>query len=131
MQPVVALQGRLLQVKTLAAGESVGYGATCTLAGQTRVGVVGMGYADGLPRQLSGSGALVVGGVRCPILGRVSMDSAVVDLTAVPEAAVGDWAECFGAAMSVDEVAERAGTIAYDLFTGVSGRVPRVEQALS
>lgn len=131
VQPVAALQGRLLQLKTLAAGESVGYGASCVLAGETRVGVVGIGYADGLPRQLSGCGALVVDGIRCPILGRISMDSTVVDLSAAPRAAAGDWVECFGAAISVDEVAEASGTIAYDLLTGVGGRVPRIEQTLT
>lgn len=130
VQPVAALQGRLLQDKTLAAGESVGYGATCVLAQATRVGIVGVGYADGLPRHLSGQGALLVGGVRCPILGRISMDSTVIDLSRAPGARTGDWAECFGATMAVDEVAALAGTIAYDLLTGVGARVPRIEQSL-
>lgn len=129
--PVAALQGRILQDKKLAAGESVGYGATCVLAQATRVGVVGVGYADGLPRQLSGRGALMVDGVRCPILGRISMDSTVIDLSRAPGARVGDWAECFGATMVVDEVAALAGTIAYDLLTGVGARVPRIEQSLT
>lgn len=132
--PVAALQGRILQVKTLAAAEAVGYGASYLLETDTRVAIVGLGYADGLPRQLSGppygQGSLAVAGRRCPILGRVSMDMAVVDLTDVPGAQVGDWAECFGATIGLDEVAGLAGTIAYDILTGIGARVPRIVQSL-
>ncbi len=129
-RPVAALQGRVLQVKSVAAGESVGYGATCVLARPTRIAVVALGYADGVPRALSGVGELLLNGRRCPILGRVSMDMTVVEVGDRARVQVGDWAECFGAGLSVDEVAARAATIPYTLLTGVGSRVPRVLRPL-
>ena len=130
-QPVAALQGRVLQVKTLAAGEAVGYGASHVLDGKTRVAVVALGYADGVPRALSGCGALFLGGRRCPILGRVSMDMTVVSVEGLEAVQTGDWAECFGARLPLDEVARQAATIPYTLLTGVGPRVPRLLQPLS
>jgi alanine racemase len=131
VQPVASLQGRVLQIKELAAGETVGYGATLTTSRATRIAVVALGYADGLLRSLSGRGQLALRGVRCPILGRISMDMAVIDVTALPTVALGDWAECFGTEISVDEVAEVAGTIPFELFTGVGPRVLRCYEPLS
>lgn len=129
-RPVAALQGRVLQVKTLQAGESVGYGATCVLERTTTVAVVAMGYADGVSRHLSGRGFLFLAGAPRAILGRVSMDITVVDVTGVEGVAPGDWAECFGARLSIDDAAAAADTMAYTLLTGVSARVPRVYQPL-
>ncbi|HEY5646871.1 MAG TPA: alanine racemase [Pseudomonadales bacterium] len=128
--PVAALQGRVLQVKELNSGDSVGYGASCVLSRRTTVAVVGIGYADGVPRQLSGCGSLFLAGSARPILGRVSMDLTVIDVTGAQHVAVGDWAECFGARLPVDGVAATAGTMAYTLLTGVGGRVPRVYRSL-
>ncbi|MGD8831738.1 MAG: alanine racemase [Pseudomonadales bacterium] len=129
-RPVAALQGRVLQIKALDAGASVGYGATRTLSERTPVAVVGIGYADGVSRYLSGRGEFFLAGRRCPILGRVSMDLTVVDVSGAPGAAVGDWAECFGANIGIDEVAASVGTIPYTLLTGVGARVPRVFEPL-
>ncbi|MGE0621760.1 MAG: alanine racemase [Pseudomonadales bacterium] len=130
-RPVAALQGRVLQLKTLPAGESVGYGASCVLDRPTTVAVVGMGYADGVSRHLSGRGFLYLGGAPRPILGRVSMDLTVVDVSGVAGVAPGDWAECFGARLPVDTAAAAADTMAYTLLTGVGARVPRVYQGLT
>jgi len=124
-RPVAALQGRVLQVKTLPAGASVGYGASCVLERPASVAVVALGYADGVSRHLSGRGSLFLGGGRRPILGRVSMDMTVVDVTGVDGVKPGDWAECFGAQLPIDEAALDADTMAYTLLTGVGARVPR------
>jgi len=129
-RPVAALQGRVLQVKTLRAGESVGYGASCVLDRATTVAVIGLGYADGVSRRLSGRGSLFLAGAPRPILGRVSMDLTVVDVTGVEGVAPGDWAECFGGQLSIDDAASTADTMAYTLLTGVSARVPRLYQPL-
>jgi alanine racemase len=129
---VASLQGRILQLRSLAAGEAVGYGGSWVAERETRIAAVGLGYADGLPRHLSGVGemALADGGRRCRILGRVSMDTTVIDVSSAPEAGVGDWVEAYGRHISVDEAAERAGTLSYELLTGVGARVPRVAGAL-
>ena len=131
VRAVAALQGRILQVKTLSAGEGVGYGADCLLERSTRIGVVGIGYADGLPRHLSGPGSLAVNGRRCPILGRISMDTTVIDLGERSQAEVGGWAECFGSEIGLEELAGWAGTISYEVLTGIGARVARVFQPLA
>ena len=128
--PVASLQGRVLQLKEISAGDSVGYGATYLASEPRRVAVVALGYADGVPRRLSGCGEMVCGGQRCPILGRISMDVSVIDVTDVRQVALGDWVECFGARISLDEVAGWAGTIAYEVLTGVGARVERCYQPL-
>lgn len=130
-RPVAALQGRVLQVKRIPAGESVGYGASCVLEFPKTVAVVAMGYADGVSRHLSGRGSLFLAGAPRPILGRVSMDLTVVDVTGAEGVAVGDWAECFGARLPIDDAAVAADTMAYTLLTGVGARVPRSYGPLS
>ena len=124
-QPVATLEATVVQVREVAAGESVGYGATWSSAKSRRLAVLGAGYADGLPRCLSNCGEAAVAGKRCPIVGRVSMDLAVVDVTGA-EVGVGDWVELFGAELPIDEVARQADTIAYELLTGIPPRVQRV-----
>jgi alanine racemase len=121
---VATLEGRVLQVRRVAAGESIGYGATYVAAKDMTVAVVGVGYADGVPRLLSNRGAAAVGGRRCPIVGRVSMDLTVIDVRGCG-IAVGDWVELFGATVSVDEVAAWAETIAYEVLTGLGPRLAR------
>ena len=131
VKPVVSLQGQVLQVRALQPGDSVGYGGSWTATEQTRVAAVGIGYADGVPRHLSGIGEMALSdGTRCPIVGRVSMDTTVLDVSAARNVKVGDWVECFGAHILVDEVAELAGTLDYELLTRVGVRVPRVPAAL-
>ena len=87
--------------------------------------ILGIGYADGLPRLLSNQGAVAVNDRRCPILGRVSMDLTAIDATGAG-LKVGDWVEVFGPNLAVDEVAEQANTIAYEILTGISPRVERL-----
>ncbi|MBN9021227.1 MAG: alanine racemase [Rhizobiales bacterium] len=130
MRPVATLEGLVLQVRTVPAGEAVGYGAAETVARETRVAVVGVGYADGYHRRAGATDARpgasgVLHGRRVPLVGRVSMDLMAFDVTDVPEAAHGDWIELFGSHVAVDDVAAYAETIGYELLTGLGRRYAR------
>ena len=129
---VVHLKGRILQIRDVPAGETVGYGATRTLQRRSRVAVVSVGYADGIFRALStrdGEDGLVVylGAHAAPILGRVSMDLITVDVTGLPEthAARGEWVELIGPNVSAHTVATHAGTIDYEVLTNLGRRAVR------
>lgn len=128
MRPVVRLAARILQVRRIDAPQSVGYGATHLLPAGARVATVGVGYADGYPRALSNRGAGVLAGRRVPIVGRVSMDLTTFDVSALPEheAHPGAMIELIGPHMPLDEVADHAGTIAYELLTQLGRRYHRV-----
>lgn len=126
MRCVATLEGEVLQVRKTPAGVSVGYGATHVTQHDTLIAVVGMGYADGVPRALSNRGHVALGKIRAPIIGRVSMDLTLVDVTAMPSVQPGDWIEIFGHSVGIDEVAAWAGTISYEILTGVGNRVSRL-----
>ena len=131
MQPVVRLDLRILQVRNAAKDISVGYGATWTLARDSRIAICAAGYADGIFRAVGSndkrSGAeLVVAGRRCPLVGRVSMDLIAVDVTDVPNVKRGDLATLLGKGISVDEFASHAGTIGYETLTSLGRRYARV-----
>lgn len=135
LRPVMTLKTVISQVKTLGAGQSVCYGRTYTAETPRRVATVSVGYADGYPRRLSGSeggGVMMVHGRPAPVLGRVCMDQTVIDVTDIPEAAMGDEVVVFGpesaaaGADTADDVARKAGTISYEVVCGISRRVPRV-----
>jgi len=130
LEPALTLVTRVVRVRRLEAGATVGYGRTFRCRRPTRMGVVRIGYGDGLPRALSNRGALLVAGRRCPIIGRVNMDLTCVDLTDAPEAGVGSPAVVIGSQggerITAEEVAMQAGTIAYELLCGIGPRVPRV-----
>ena len=133
LQPAMSLRAGVIAVQTMAAGASVGYGSAFTAEREIRIGVVACGYADGYPRVAPGSNArgtpVLVDGVRTRTVGRVSMDMITVDLTPVPEARVGSVATLWGRAeegtvLSIDEVAEAAGTVGYELMCARAPRVP-------
>ncbi|MEM6707928.1 MAG: alanine racemase, partial [Pseudomonadota bacterium] len=129
MQPspvveVACLEAEVLQCRRLNAGDSAGYGATWHASGPCEVATVGIGYADGVPRSLSNRGALFVGGQRCPIVGRVSMDAVQIDVTGRSVAA-GDWIEVFGGDYSIDAFAGDQDTIAYEVLTRLGPRIVR------
>jgi alanine racemase len=129
--PVVSLRARLTLVRNVSVGSTVGYGATYRARGPERWGTLPIGYGDGVPRALArGGGEVVVRGRRAPIIGRVSMDMITVDLTSIPDAAVGDVATLIGddgpESIPVDEVAARCDTISYEILTGLTTRLPRV-----
>ncbi|MFR0715566.1 alanine racemase [Enterobacterales bacterium BD_CKDN230030183-1A_HGKHYDSX7] len=123
LQPVMTLQSRVISVRELPAGEPVGYGGKFVGQRPTRVGVVAMGYADGYPRHAPTGTPVVVAGKRASLIGRVSMDMLCIDLTDVPEATVGSPVELWGKQVLASDVAQRAGTIPYQIFCNLK-RVP-------
>lgn len=136
---VVTAQARVLQVRRAARGEAVGYGAAMRLMRDSELAIAGAGYADGLPRAASGAGvplrAALPGGAmgfirgqRVPVAGRISMDLTIFDVTGLGADAVapGDMIELFGPNIPIDEAARAAGTIPYELLTGLSRRFHRV-----
>jgi alanine racemase len=130
-EPVASLRARIALVKEVPAGWSCGYGATYTARRPERWGTLAIGYGDGVRRALSpGGGEALVRGHRVPVIGRISMDMTVVDLTEVPEAGVGDAATLVGRdggeQILLDEVAAKCGTISYEILTGLGARLPRV-----
>jgi alanine racemase len=126
MRPVVRLTARVLQVREIAAGESVGYNETWRAARPSRIAVTGVGYADGLPRALSNRGAAVFDGVRLPLVGRVSMDLSTFDVTDHPGIAAGDMLELLGPDRDIADVAAEAGISPYELLTRLGNRYARV-----
>ncbi|NMT64089.1 alanine racemase [Marinobacter orientalis] len=126
LKPVMTLEAQLTAVRTLKPGESVGYACSWTAERETRMGIVAIGYGDGYPRHAGTDTPAWVAGHRIRLIGRVSMDMLAVDLTGVPGACPGDTVELWGGHVSVDEVAQHAGTIAYELLTGITARVPRL-----
>ena len=125
LRPVMSLTAELIAVREVAPGESVGYGASWVAERPSRIGTVSCGYADGYPRHAPNGTPVLVAGQRAALAGRVSMDMLTVDLSDLPETAVGDAVELWGANLPVDEVARAAGTIGYELLTKVTARVPR------
>jgi alanine racemase len=125
MQTAAILTARVLQVRRIDLGESVGYAATFRAKRPTMIATVALGYADGIPRTLSNKGMAVLGGVRVPIAGRVSMDAITLDVSALAEPPrVGDQAEFLGEQLTLGEVAAAAGTNEYEILTRLR-RVPR------
>jgi alanine racemase len=133
MRPVIELQARILQVRGVTRGETIGYDAQWTAKRATRVAVVAVGYADGFMRAASSTdetpgGSVIVAGQRCPIAGRISMDLLTIDITDLPDNAVrrGDLATLIGHEISVDDLASAAGTIGYEVLTSLGKRYHRV-----
>lgn len=124
LKPVMRLLAPIISVRSVAAGESVGYGASWLADKPTRVGIVAIGYGDGYPRHVDTNAAVIINGVHCPLLGRVSMDMIAVDLTQV-DAQLGDEAELWGPALPVEIVAGWANTLNYELLCQVTDRVRR------
>ncbi len=125
LRVAMTLSSEIVAVREVPAGESVGYGARWTAERPSLVATVAIGYADGYPRHAPNGTPTWVNGRVAPLVGTVSMDMITIDLTGHPGAAIGDTVELWGGNVSVNEVAARAGTISYDLLTGVSARVPR------
>ncbi len=126
MRVPVRLTAPVLQVREILAGATVGYNATWRAARPSRIGTVGIGYADGWLRSLSGRGQACFDGRPVPLVGRVSMDLTTYDLTDRPEIGPGDRLELIGPAMPPDAVAEAAGTNGYEVLTSIGSRCARV-----
>lgn len=123
MEAVLSLSARVIQTREVAAGAGIGYGHTARATARLRTATISIGYADGWPRAAA-AGAAFLGGVRLPILGRVSMDSIVLDVSALEPGGLqaGDMVDLIGAHQTVDDVAALAGTIGYEIFTGLGRR---------
>jgi alanine racemase len=126
VRPVMTLRSEIIAVQTLQANDSVGYGATYTASRPQRIGIVACGYADGYPRHAPNGTPVLVCGRKARIAGRVSMDMISVDLTDVPEAGVGSPVVLWGEGLPVDDVANAASTVGYELLCAVAPRVPFV-----
>lgn len=127
LRPVVRLDARVIQIRQVPAGAGAGYGLTWHAAAPARLATLAIGYADGWLRSLSGRGAAAWGGHELPIAGRVSMDSTIVDITALPENSLqeGDFVELIGPHRAIEQVAGEAGTIPYEILTGMGVRLAR------
>jgi alanine racemase len=127
MKPVVRLDVAVIQTRDVPAGSLVGYGGSFEAAGPTRLATIAAGYADGLPRSLSNRGAAWYNGVRLPIAGRVSMDRIILDISALPLGTLtqGSFVQMIGPDQTLEDIAEDAGTIAYEILTGLGRRYRR------
>lgn len=130
LKPVMSLKTKLVQTRYFEKGDTVSYGRIFTAQESVRIGVIPVGYADGLPRIVSGKIDVLINGVRCRQVGRICMDMCMVDLSNAPEAKVGDIVTVFGCdgdeEITADELAGKADTISYEMLCAVSPRVPRV-----
>ncbi len=131
LQPAMTLASKIIAVQQLVAGDTVGYGSSFSADGPLRIGVVACGYADGYPRHCSTGTSILVNGVRTRLVARVSMDMLTVDLTPVPDAGIGSEVTLWGRSstgtlLSIDEIAQAAGTVGYELMCALAPRVPVV-----
>ncbi|MCC7308394.1 MAG: alanine racemase [Acidobacteria bacterium] len=129
IRPVLSLRTELAQVKHVARGTSIGYGRTFVATRESLIGTAPIGYGDGIRRSLAANGRAIVNGSVAPIVGRVSMDWITLDLTAVPDVSLGDAVTLIGSdgenSITAEDVARDAGTISYEITSGISARVPR------
>lgn len=133
MRPVIRLQARILQLREISAGETVGYNATWKAARDSRIATLGIGYADGLLRSGSDQAHVAFADLRAPVIGRISMDLTAIDVTDIPEEACrpGNFVELVGTHRHVDTLASELGTISYEVLTGLGQRFRRVYQGSS
>jgi len=127
LQPVMTLQSRIIAIQDLQPGDKVGYNSLFTAERAMRAGIVACGYADGYPRHARTGTPVNVNGKITRTLGRISMDTLCVDLSEIPDAAVGTQVTLWGEGLPVEEVAKAAGTVSYEVLTKLNSRVPVVE----
>ncbi len=127
LRNVMSLKSRIALIRDLPSGHGISYGRTFVTTRPTKVGTIGIGYGDGYPRALADhTPEVFVRGQRVPLLGRVTMDQVMADLSGCPDCRPGDEVELFGPNIPVQEVAQKAGTIPWELFTGITPRVKRI-----
>lgn len=131
LKPVLSLKAKVVSVRPLYAGEGAGYGIAFTAEEDMRIAAVSIGYADGLPRELShGKGSVLIGGHRAPIIGRICMDQTIVDVTGIPRIQPGDTAVIIGAdrgeEITAGQIAEQCGTITNEILSRLGARLDRV-----
>ncbi len=129
LRPVLSLQSEISLIKEVPVGESLGYGRTFTAERDSVIATIPIGYHDGFSRKLSNNGSVIVNGVFAPVVGRVSMDWTIIDVTKVPDTKVGDHVIIIGtdgeSSITAEEIAMRIGTISYEITCGIGPRVPR------
>jgi alanine racemase len=123
LKPVMTLKACLLAINERKKGDSIGYGATWQCPHDTRIGTLSIGYADGYPRHAKNGTPVLLNGVICPVVGRVSMDFVTIDLKNCPQAKIDDMVTLWGDGLPVEKVAQSSGTISYELLTKVTSRV--------
>ncbi len=126
IRQVIRAEARVIQVRNIPAGSTVGYNATWTAQQPTRLATLGIGYADGYLRTFSNTGQVFLNGSRCPVIGRVSMDLSTIDVSAVPDVQPGDYAEVLGPNMPLSEAAAASGLSQYELLTCLGSRYERI-----
>lgn len=126
LAPVMRFKTRILDIHELAAGEGVGYNRRWRTTVPSRIATLAVGYADGYPRHAPDGTPVLIRGKRAPIAGRVSMDLSTIDVSHIPEAAIGDEVTLWGEGLSAAEVGQHCGTISYELFTRITDRVARI-----
>jgi alanine racemase len=124
LQPVMTLMSSVIAVRHVARGEAVGYGGGWMAPRDSQIAIVAAGYGDGVHRSLANGAAVLVNGARAPLTGRVSMDMLAVDVSGLSGVRVGTPVVLWGEGLPVEEAAQHAGTIAYELLCSVSPRVP-------
>ncbi len=123
MAAAVSLESRILQIRNVAKHSAVGYGATYKINKKGKIATIAVGYADGLPRNLSSN--VSIGGIMAPIIGRISMDLTTIDISHIKDKEVTSTVEVFGKNISVDYLASKGGTIPYNIFTSMGNRIPK------
>jgi alanine racemase len=130
LRPVLAWKTQVVSTRIIPAGQTVGYNGTFIATEPMRIALLAVGYADGLKRALSNRGAVLIHGQRAPIIGRISMDQTVVDVTEIPSAKAGDEVVLLGAQdnelITAEVHAHWAGTIPWEIFTSIAARVERI-----
>jgi alanine racemase len=129
LRPVLSWKTRLVRIETVASGCGISYGHTFVTSRRSRIGTLSVGYADGLCRRLSNVGEVLVRGRRAPLVGQITMDMCMIDVTDIPQAQIGDEVVLIGAQggdrITVEAMASHCGQIPYEVFCGISARVPR------
>lgn len=123
LRPVMTLKSRLIAIRHMMQGDHIGYGATWQCPEDMPIGVIGLGYGDGYPRHAPSGTPVLINGVQVPLVGRVSMDMITVDLRGLPDARIGDEAILWGDGLPIEEIAEAAETIGYELVCRLTSRV--------
>lgn len=124
--PVMSLQSAVISIRCISSGESVGYTANWTAKRDSTIATITVGYGDGYPRHAPNGTPVLINGVRCPLVGRVSMDMITVDVTDLDLVSIGDKVVLWGPELPVNEIAHHCDTIGYELLTRMPSRVPRI-----
>jgi alanine racemase len=129
LEPCLSMRARIIALRDLPAGQAVGYGARFVTQGPSRIAVINAGYADGIVRQRTNHGCAIVRGTRVPLVGTISMDLTMLDVTSIPDAEIGDVVTIYGqdgsAQIVVSDVAREINTVTAELLCALGRRVPR------